>query len=59
MCREWSEETLTPKWHDCHQEPEEMKKDSSLESSKGMWPSGYLDFGPLASQPVRGYISLI
>lgn len=38
-----------------HQKLEEVRKHSSLETSEETWPNGHLDFGLLASSPVREY----
>lgn len=42
-----------------HQELEDARKDSFLETLKGSRPYRHLDFRILASRTVRGYISLV
>lgn len=38
---------------DSHQRLEESKKDSPLETSKGIWPCGHFDFRLLASKTMK------
>lgn len=50
---------LEPKNARRHPKQEKARKDSPLGASEGAWPCWHLDFGPLATETVRQYISVV